>query len=139
MATVTQDLKHISRRFWESTNQRNWEGLDEIIAEDYIGYGAENSQGREALKAALAGYAAAFPDLQYTIEDLMSEGDLVISRWTARGTHKGPLMNIPPTGKAVTITGISIDRVAHGKVVEGWTEFGMFEMLQQLEVLPPLD
>lgn len=139
MATVTQDLKTISRRFWEDgANQRRWDVLDEIIANDYVGHGAEDSRGREALKAVLMSYAAAFPDIHYTIEDLMSEGDRIICRWTARGTHKGPLLDIPPTGKPMTVTGISIDRVVDGKVVEGWTEFDMLGMLQQLGVLPPL-
>lgn len=137
MTTVTHDLKSIIHRFWEEgANQKNWTVFDEIIAEDYVGHGAERSQGREGLKAELAGYAAAFSDLRYTIEEIIVEGDRVVNRWTARGTHTGSLMNIPPTGKFVTVTGISIDRVVNGRVVEGWTEFDMLGMLQQLGVLP---
>lgn len=140
MATITHDLKSTIRRFWEDgANQRNWAVFDEIIAEDYVGHGAEKSQGREGLIAELVGYTTAFSDLQFTIEDVIAEGDRVMNRWTARGTHTGSLMNIPPTGKFVTITGISIDRLVNGKIVEGWTEFDMLGMLQQLGVLPLSD
>ena len=137
MAIVTQDLKPIIRRFWEEgTNQRNWAVLDEIVAEDYAGHGVETSPGRAGLKAELAGYTTAFSDLQFTLDELVAEGELVVSRWTARGTHTGPLMDIPPTGKFVTITGISIDRIVNGRIVEGWTEFDMLGMLQQLGAFP---
>jgi steroid delta-isomerase-like uncharacterized protein len=136
MATVTHDLKSIIRRFWEEgANQQNWAVFDEIIAEDYVGHDAGRARGREELKAELAGDAAAFSDLRYTIEDMVAEGDRVVSRWTARGTHTGSLLNIPPTGKLVTVTGISIDRLVNGRVVEGWTEFDSLGMLQQLGAL----
>jgi steroid delta-isomerase-like uncharacterized protein len=136
MATVTHDLKSIIRRLWEEgVNQQNWAVFDEILCEDYVGHDAGRAQGREELKAELAGYAAAFSDLRYTIEDMVAEGDRVVSRWTARGTHTGSLLNIPPTGKLVTVTGISIDRLVNGRVVEGWTEFDSLGMLQQLGAL----
>lgn len=136
MATVTSDLKSVVLRFWEEgANQQNWAVLDEIIAEDSIERGGGRSLGREELKAELEGYAEAFPDLHYTIEEMVVEGDLVVSRWVARGTHMGHLLNIPPTGKSVTISGISIDRVVNGKIVEGWTEFDALGMLEQLGVL----
>ena len=139
MATVTQDLKAIAHRFWEEANQRNWAAFDEFVAENYAGHGLDTAQGREGLKAEIMSYVAAFPDLRYTVDDVISEGDQVMSRWTARGTHTGQLMDIPPTGKPVTINGISVDRVVNGKMVEGWTEFDMLGMFQQLGVLPSLE
>ena len=79
---------------------------------------------------------AAFPDIQYTVEALLAEGDKVVVRWTARGTHTGELMGIPPTGKQVTVTGVNIGRVANGRIVEEWGEFDMMGMMQQLGVVP---
>ena len=136
MATVAYDLKPLIRRFWESVNQQNWAGLDEIIAEDSIESGGGRTLSREELKAEFAGYATTFSDLHFTIDDMVAEGDQVVTRWTVRGTHTGPLMDMPPTGKSVTITGISIDRVKNGKIVEGWTEFDALGMMQQLGAFP---
>ncbi len=83
-----------------------------------------------------ASYRTAFPGNQLTVEDYLAEGDTVVSRWTGRGTHKGDLMGIAPTGKQVTVTGISIQRIANGKIVEEWSNYDMLGMLQQLGVVP---
>ena len=64
--------------------------------------------------------------------------DKVVSRWTARGTHRGELMGIAPTGKQVAVTGINIERFANGKLVEGWSNYDTLGMLQQLGVIPTL-
>jgi predicted ester cyclase len=79
----------------------------------------------------------AFPDMHITIEDIITEGDKLVQRWVAQGTHKGELMGIVPTGKQVTITGINISRIVGGKLVEDWTEADMLGMMQQLGVIPP--
>ena len=83
-------------------------------------------------------YRTAFPDAQYTIEDQIAEGDTVMTRWSGRGTHQGPLMGIPPTGKQSTVTGMSIGRSEGGKIVEVWTEFDLLGVLQQLGVIPTM-
>jgi steroid delta-isomerase-like uncharacterized protein len=80
----------------------------------------------------------AFPDLHFTIEDMVAEGDKVVVRWIVRGTHRGTFQDIPPTGKAVTLTGISLFRVANGRGVEVWTDADYLGMLQQLGVVPAL-
>jgi hypothetical protein len=67
---------------------------------------------------------------------MLAEGDRVVTRWTARGTHRGELMGIPPTGKPVTMTGITINRLEGGKVVEDWTVFDQLGLLQQLGAIP---
>ena len=72
------------------------------------------------------------------VEDQIAEGDVVVTRWTARGTHKGVFMVIPLTGEQAMTTGISITRVASGKFVEGWTIFDEFGLLQQLGVIPSM-
>jgi predicted ester cyclase len=80
----------------------------------------------------------AFPDLHFTIEDQIAEGDKVVNRVTARGTHLGDFRGIPPTGKQVTVAGITIDRIAGGKLVESWTSWDFLGILQQLGVVPKL-
>jgi steroid delta-isomerase-like uncharacterized protein len=78
----------------------------------------------------------AFPDVHITIEDQVAEGDRVVTRWTARGTHTGAFQGIPPTGKRGSMTGIDINRFADGKVVECWTNADDLGLLQQLGVIP---
>jgi steroid delta-isomerase-like uncharacterized protein len=79
----------------------------------------------------------AFPDMQVKLEDILAEGDKVACRWTATATHKGEFMGIPATNKQVTITGIHIDRIAGGKIVEPWNYSDMMEVMQQLGMKPP--
>lgn len=77
-----------------------------------------------------------FPDFRYTVEDEIAEGNWVVHRWTVRGTHEGAFQVVSPTGKQVKITGISIYRIASGKLVEGWTNADMLDLMQQLDALP---
>ena len=72
-----------------------------------------------------------------TVDDLVAEGDKVVVRWTFRGTHPGEFQGVPPTGKQVTIIGISIFRIVGNKVVEDWTIIDLLGLLQQLGVIPP--
>jgi predicted ester cyclase len=83
-------------------------------------------------------YLTGFPDLQTTVEDLVAEGEKVVGRWAGRATHSGPFMNIPPTGKQVTVAGIAIVRLEGGKIVEEWVNFDALGMMQQLGVIPPM-
>ena len=78
----------------------------------------------------------ASPDLHITVEDQVAEGDKVVTRYTTRGTHQGPFMGIPPTGKHVTVTGIVITRFANCKEVEEWANADWLGLLQQLGVVP---
>ena len=74
----------------------------------------------------------AFPDIKYTVEDMFGEGNKLVARWSARGTHKGDFMGIPPTGKQVYFTGIEIIRIEDGKAVEEWEELDRAGLMQQL-------
>ncbi len=80
---------------------------------------------------------AAFPDSHHTIEDLIAEGDKVVTRFTWRGTHRGEFMGVAPTGKPVTITAIDMVRIAEGRIVEHWAQADFLGLLQQLGALPP--
>jgi steroid delta-isomerase-like uncharacterized protein len=95
-------------------------------------------RGPEGVRQFVTTYLTAFPDGKITIDDQLAEGDLVTSRWTGRGIHQGDLMGIPPTGKQVTVTGITISRVKDGKVVEEWTNWDTLGLLQQVGVVPEM-
>ena|SRR2546425_6268975 len=131
----TEDNKALARRAFEETmNQRNWAVFDELHVPDYVcHYASRTIQGREPFKHFLSMLITAFPDVHVTIEDMIGEGDRVVIRYTYRGTHKGDLMGIPPTGKQVAVTGIEIMRVANGKILEEWINS---DLMQQLGVVP---
>lgn len=110
----------------------------ELVAADFVGHfpGQPPISGLEAFQQFGATYFSAFPDLKITPEDLVAEGDKVAMRYSWRGTQKGELMGIPPTGKQVTTSGMSILRIADGKIAEQWDNFDTLSMLQQLGVAP---
>ena len=83
-------------------------------------------------------FFAAFPDMQITIEDQIAEGDKAAVRVTIRGTHQGAFMDIPPTGKQVSMTGIGIDRFKDGKFVESWFNEDDLGLMQQLGAIPQM-
>ena len=134
----TEENKAIARHvIEEGWNQGNTAVFDEVYATNYVGHDPSMTiQGSEGFKQVYAAYRTAFPDLHLTIEDQIAEGDKVVSRWTFRGTHRGELMGILPTGKQVTVTGIVISHFANGKIVESWFNSDDLGMLQQLGVVP---
>ena len=94
------------------------------------------AKGPEGVKRLAAMVHAAFPDLNFTIEDLIAEGDKVVYRYTIRGIHQNDFMGIPATGKAVKVTGIHIYRIGDGKLQEEWENWDMLGLLRQLGVIP---
>jgi predicted ester cyclase len=88
-----------------------------------------------AQKAGLEKLHAAFPDLEYTIEDIFSEGNKVVARCKGAGTHLGPFRDIPATGKKMNYTVILIWLFSDGKLIEHWSVSDVYGMLQQLEVI----
>ncbi|HKF35687.1 MAG TPA: ester cyclase [Ktedonobacteraceae bacterium] len=134
----TEDNKAIDRRVTEEGwNQGNTALFDEFFTADFIGHDPFGPvHGPEGFKQFYATYRTAFPDTHVTIEDQIAEGETVASRWTGTGTHQGPLMGIPPSGKRVRVTGITISRYASGKIVEAWFNYDTLGMLQQIGALP---
>lgn len=117
----------------------NYDLANELIAPNAVGHDPalpEPVNGPSGLIEAARGYRDAFPDLRLTVEQAIAEGDYVAVRWTARGTHKGELFGIPATGKESTVTGISFDRWANGKIVESWTNWDTLGLLQQIGAMP---
>ena len=133
--------KAIARRFLEEVfGQGKLAVADEILAPDHVDHGPGALPGMppgpEASKMLVTGYRNAFPDIHFTIDDQIAEGDKVVTRWTGHGTHKGELAGIPATGKSATVTGMGVDRIVNGKIVESWGIFDQFGMMQQLGVIP---
>ena len=81
-------------------------------------------------------YRTVFPDMTMTVEDIIADGDRVVVRWSARGTHGGDLAGFPPTGRPVSVTGIGIHRFVGGRIVENWSQFDQMGMLQQIGAVP---
>ena len=119
----------------------NWAILDELLAHDYVYHmsGRPKPVTREEYKQFARMFRTAFPDGRMTVEDMIAEGDKVVTRYTSRGTHKGDFMGIPATGKEVVSTGIVISRIAEGKIAEDWEEFDGLGFSQQLGVIPPIE
>lgn len=118
---------------------RNLAIIDELIAPDYVGHDPtqpEPIRGPEGYRQFVGMYQAAFEDGMVTIDDEIAEGDLVVTRWTGRGTHTGELMGIAPTGKEVTVSGITISRLANGKIAEDWELMDALGMMVQLGAVP---
>jgi steroid delta-isomerase-like uncharacterized protein len=133
--------KEIVRRLLEEPWKGNLDVIDESVAPDYIGHDPaqpEPIRGPAGFKEFVATYLAAYPDGGITVDDQIEQGDKVATRWTGRGTHQGELMGIAPTGKQVTVTGLTLSRLENGKLVEEWTTWDTLGMLIQLGVVPAL-
>lgn len=136
---MSEKNKALERREIEEVwNKRNPDAVDEIYAPDFVNHSTPPGMpnDREGLKALVGAYLGAFPDLKVTPDFLVAEGDKVVNRWTATGTHTGELMGIPATGKQINMTGIAIVRIAGGKIAELWMESDTMGMMQQLGVVP---
>ena len=129
------DLATAPRRFAEEViNGHRVDLIDEIFAPDYTNHALPPGlpPGRGGVKIFVGMFLAAFPDARITIEDLLTEGDKVASRVRYRGTHSGDFMGLPPTGKGFDVTGTNFFRVHDGRIVENWSSFDMFGLMQQL-------
>ncbi len=135
--STEENKAHVRRVFEEVLNQGNMALIAEFYSPDYVDHSPNGpGPGLEGLKQYFMMYGTAFPDAHYTIEDQIAEGDKVVTRWSVRGTHQGPLMGIPPTGKQGAVTGMGIARLEGGKIVEVWSEFDALGMFQQIGVVP---
>jgi predicted ester cyclase len=134
----TEDNKALFRRWCEVISQNRLDRVEEIIAPDEVDHALPPGipSGLEGVKQLFTLLHTAFPDLQIEIEDLIAEGDEVVGRVTARGTHEGEFMGIAPTGKPVSFNAIDVVRIARGKIVERWSQADNLALLQQLGAVP---
>jgi steroid delta-isomerase-like uncharacterized protein len=133
---MSEQNKALMRRAVEAVwNREDFAVLKEIVADDFVIHAdtpEAELHGVEGATQFVKMLHRAFPDIHFTIVDQVAEGDRVVTRWIAHGTHQGELFGMPPTGKKVTLSATDIDRVAGGKVVECWTTMDAATMMQQM-------
>ena len=136
----TEENKAIVRRYYEEVfGKGDLPAADEVVAPDLINHSSvPGPAGLEGLKQRVAALLIAFPDLKFTIEHMIAEGDTVAAHFTARATHKGQFFGIPATGKQVTVMAIGMYRIADGKIVEVWGLRDHIATMQQLGVVHQL-
>lgn len=133
--SIEQNKAVVDRLNTEIMNHKNADAVDEILSPDVVFYqsGRPLIQGREAMRRYIATAArSTWGDWQATIDETVAEGDLVVVRWTIRGTHVGEWRGIAPTGKPITLTGMNMYRVVDGKVTASWSEEGWLAVMEQL-------
>ena len=138
---MSEESKALAHRSWEVGIQAPLDTLEDAIAEVYaddviMHEPGEDIVGIEGLAQFVSMMRSAFPDLRITVEDDMAVGDKVVTRWTGQGTHQGELMGIAPTGKQVTMTGITIHRIEDTKIVEEWSTWDALGLMQQIGAVP---
>ena len=138
-----QNRAIVSRFYEELWNQRRTDVADEIVAPDCVTHQLRSGvelvgvpRGPEAIKRHVAEWLSGFPDLRFTVEQMIAEGDQVVTRSLMRGTHTGAWLGIAPTGRQVTIRMMVIQRIANGKIVEDWVLVESLGWMQQLGLLP---
>jgi steroid delta-isomerase-like uncharacterized protein len=140
---TTEENKALLHHFYEEVfNQKNVAAIDDYIAANFVNHSASQlgmtGGDLEHVKQFVSMAMQAFPDLHYTVEDLLAEGDKIVARITISGTQQGAFMGIPATGKHATISDIEIFRIAGGKAVENWVQADFLGLLQQLGVVPAM-
>ena len=131
-----EESKALARRSWETVDDPD--RLDEVYAHDVVWHNPEGDvRGIEEARQFADMYKTAFPDMSATVEDVIAEGDKVVTRWTIRGTHQGEIEEFgPPTGRQMELKGITISRIEGGKIVEEWEAYDNLSVMQQLGLVP---
>ena len=137
---MSADNKTLIRRFGEELwNAGNLRRADEFLAPHVVSHFTHlpSPTNREGFLTFVTQLRDAFPDLAFTLEDLIAEHDKVVARWTMRGTHHGLLLGIPPTGKPIRISATIIYRIANGKIAELWGNVDVLSLAQQIGMVTP--
>jgi len=130
------------RRYYEEVwNEVKSELIDELFTSDYVNHDPMHPEvppGPAGAREIVNHYRDAFPDSRFRIEEMISEDDRVVTRWTVTGTHTGPLAGLAPTKKRVTVTGLTLSRIANGRIAETWANWDNLGLMQQLGAVPAL-
>ena len=138
----TATMKQMTRRYAEELfSQGKLEVADELFGPDYVNLDPTTPggcvKGAAGMKQLVAGYREAFPDLVFAVKDQWADGDTVVTRWNAQGTHQGPLMGFPATGKrGAPVEGVTISKFRDGKIVEQRAVWDALGLLRQLGIIP---
>ena len=130
----------LARRVIEDVwNEKQRDLIDDLFSEAYRGHGFGSEDGDlQAYKDYFDMITTAFPDVEFEIGLIFSDEEMVATSWKVTGTHEGELMGIEPTGNTSSVTGLSIDRIAGGKVVESWMNFDSLKMMQNIGAVPEM-
>ena len=133
---MSEENKALARHSWEASN--NPDIIDEVYTPDLVWHEPDQDiRGSEEAKQFVSSFFEAFLDLNISVEDVIGEGDQVVSRYTIRGTHQGETEEYgPPTGRQMELEGITIHRFEDGKIVEEWEAYDNLSVLQQLGLVP---
>jgi steroid delta-isomerase-like uncharacterized protein len=133
---LTENKALVRRYYDEVLTARNRSILGQLLDSSFVSHVSGGSDvGAEAYAAAVDATFAAFLDLVVTVHDQVAEDDKVVTRWSATGTHDGDFVGVPASGRLITVTGIHIHRVRHGRLVEHWEELNLLGLLRQLGAL----
>jgi steroid delta-isomerase-like uncharacterized protein len=135
----TEESTAVVRRFLDEViSKGNMAALEETCAADLVWHGGSVGEFRSLteFKQGISPFFSAFPDLRVTADDVLSEGDKVVCRYTWHGTHRGDFFGVPATSRRVTVSGMSVYRVAGGKIVEEWWLEDLLGLMQQLGAVP---
>jgi steroid delta-isomerase-like uncharacterized protein len=134
---IAEDIKSLVRSALEDIwNSGSLARVDEVLSASFVRHGPSSLEGdisgRDGFKQLVTMYRTAFPDLKVPIEQQLVEGNVVVTRWTARGTHGGDLQGMAPTGKSIAVQGVLIDRVENGQIQEEWAVYDSLGLMQQV-------
>lgn len=134
----TESNKALIRRgFEEGINRRNLKVFAEVIGPTYVNHNMPApGPGPEGFKQVVAAFTTAFPDLHITLQDVLADGDRVVTRGFFDGTHQGTFMGVAATGKRVHVSYMDMWRIENGKAVENWVEMDMLGLMHQLGAPP---
>jgi steroid delta-isomerase-like uncharacterized protein len=134
---MTQDNVKIVRQMFDAWNAHDPDRLLKFLDEKFVSESDTNPgarAGRDAARQTMMTYVKAFPDLHFEVSQTVAEGEFVVSRWTATGTHRGDLMGIPPTNRRAVTNGCSVAQIKNGRAVHDWIYWDTGHMLKQLGV-----
>jgi predicted ester cyclase len=133
----------VRRLLEEASGQYNADVVDEVLDPNFVCYDPNSEtgavRGADTIKGEIEYFRSAVPDLTHTIEDQIAEGDKVVTRYRVSGTHQGEFFGVAATGKRITMSGIRIDRISGGKLVEEWPEYDLLGVMRQLGAVPAPD
>jgi steroid delta-isomerase-like uncharacterized protein len=138
---MTTEIAHLITQLLEAWNAHDVEGVTALHAIEYEGMDVAQptlQHGHHGIRQTVRRYLRAFPDLHFTNEEMVVQGDRVVLVWTAQGTHRGPLMNIPATGRTVELRGVSLLTVRDNKVQQAMYFWDVAGFLRAIGLLPNL-
>jgi steroid delta-isomerase-like uncharacterized protein len=133
--SAEKDNKAIMRQFWGVWEHGNIDLLDDLLAPEYVNHTLATpdlASGPEGVKEDVSMFRSGVPDLRVVIEDMIAEGDRVATRYALEGTHRGDLFGVAPTGRALSIKSMTVERLSGGKIVEHWRVTDELDMMRQL-------